>query len=359
MSKSGSCAKRKRAAKPSNLPVRIPKIREASQPFSRGNRTPNSTRRVGPEELIEAISISNRSGSSNGCCAIGCDRRRTVPILLQDSRRRMAFPRCRVVLGYLDQISREPRRLIAASTTLISTRALYSADRANAQRASQDLRARWPAVGWPKSTGAVLTVNAEIEHRVTAIMNDIKALTPVPMGTHDLPHRRHLPDCPRQALERRAEGRQARRLRPAVEPLPPGPAAPPRRQGPRPGFLDRPRQPRPPPRPPQARRDTLLAWVGHHDAAYRWAETRRIDIHPTTGATQIVEIRETVEETTVQILDRPRSAAPAGEDSPDADLLSWGVPQDWLATVGTPPRTASSTSPPVCRRRPPKPSWSP
>ena len=42
--------------------------------------------------------------------------------------------------------------------------------------------------------------------------------------------------------------------------------------------------------------DTLLAWVGHHDAAYRWAETRRIDTHPKTGAAQIVEIRETVEE---------------------------------------------------------------
>ena len=42
--------------------------------------------------------------------------------------------------------------------------------------------------------------------------------------------------------------------------------------------------------------NTLLAWVGHHDDAYRWAETRRIDTHPRTGAAQIVEIRETVEE---------------------------------------------------------------
>ncbi|MCC5967551.1 MAG: DNA helicase, partial [Natronohydrobacter sp.] len=25
--------------------------------------------------------------------------------------------------------------------------------------------------------------------------------------------------------------------------------------------------------------DTLLAWVGHHDDAYAWAETRRIDTH--------------------------------------------------------------------------------
>ena len=46
--------------------------------------------------------------------------------------------------------------------------------------------------------------------------------------------------------------------------------------------------------------DTLLAWVGHHDDAYRWAETRRIDTHPRTGAAQIVEIRETVEEVVIQ-----------------------------------------------------------
>ena len=42
----------------------------------------------------------------------------------------------------------------------------------------------------------------------------------------------------------------------------------------------------------------LLAYVGHHDDAYRWAERRRIETHPKTGALQIVEIRERVEEVT-------------------------------------------------------------
>src|SRR5262249_53043568 len=28
----------------------------------------------------------------------------------------------------------------------------------------------------------------------------------------------------------------------------------------------------------------LLCYVDHHDAAYRWAEQRRIERHPTTGA---------------------------------------------------------------------------
>ena len=40
----------------------------------------------------------------------------------------------------------------------------------------------------------------------------------------------------------------------------------------------------------------LLAYAGHHDDAYRWAERRKIERHPTTGAAQLVEIRERVEE---------------------------------------------------------------
>jgi class 3 adenylate cyclase len=40
----------------------------------------------------------------------------------------------------------------------------------------------------------------------------------------------------------------------------------------------------------------LVAYVGHHDDAYAWAERRRIEAHPRTGAIQIVEVRERVEE---------------------------------------------------------------
>ncbi len=79
---------------------------------------------------------------------------------------------------------------------------------------------------------------------------------------------------------------------------------------------------------------TLLAWVGHHDDAYAWAERRRIDVHPRTGAAQIVEIRETVEDVIIQryveeAVKKPRLFA--SED--DETLLSWGVPEDWLDTV--------------------------
>ena len=40
----------------------------------------------------------------------------------------------------------------------------------------------------------------------------------------------------------------------------------------------------------------LLCYVEHHDDAYRWAERRKLETHPKTGAAQLVEIRETVQE---------------------------------------------------------------
>ena len=40
----------------------------------------------------------------------------------------------------------------------------------------------------------------------------------------------------------------------------------------------------------------LLCYVGHHNNAYQWAESRKLETHPQTGAAQLVEIRETVKE---------------------------------------------------------------
>ena len=81
----------------------------------------------------------------------------------------------------------------------------------------------------------------------------------------------------------------------------------------------------------------LLAYVGHHDAAYQWAERRRLETHPKTGAAQLVEMRERVEEVVVPryvdagLADKPKPALFASVD-PD-DLLSCGVPVDWLRKV--------------------------
>ena len=40
----------------------------------------------------------------------------------------------------------------------------------------------------------------------------------------------------------------------------------------------------------------LLCYANHHDAAYLWARRRKLETHPKTGAAQIVELRERVEE---------------------------------------------------------------
>ncbi len=44
-----------------------------------------------------------------------------------------------------------------------------------------------------------------------------------------------------------------------------------------------------------------LCYVGHHDKAYDWAERRKLEVHPKTGAAQLVEIRETVKEIVVPV----------------------------------------------------------
>src|SRR5436305_10979364 len=45
----------------------------------------------------------------------------------------------------------------------------------------------------------------------------------------------------------------------------------------------------------------LLCYVDHHDNAYAWAERRKLETHPKTGAAQLVEIRETVKEIVVPV----------------------------------------------------------
>jgi hypothetical protein len=79
---------------------------------------------------------------------------------------------------------------------------------------------------------------------------------------------------------------------------------------------------------------TLLAWVGHHDDAYAWAERRRLVAHPTTGAAQLVEVRERVEEIAAPAAASARTAAPPlFARTPEPVLLLCGVPSDWLGDV--------------------------
>lgn len=81
----------------------------------------------------------------------------------------------------------------------------------------------------------------------------------------------------------------------------------------------------------------LLCYVDHHDKAYQWAERRKLEIHPTTGAAQLVELRETVQEIlvpdyvsgVVATASKPKLFAGVKEET----LLSYGVPNEWLGDV--------------------------
>lgn len=93
----------------------------------------------------------------------------------------------------------------------------------------------------------------------------------------------------------------------------------------------------------------LVAYVDHHDRAYAWAERRRIEAHPRTGAVQIVEVRERVEEAQpdlarlwTELAKEETVSAPTPPVAPtrplfarlDEDaLLAVGVPEDWLFPV--------------------------
>lgn len=81
----------------------------------------------------------------------------------------------------------------------------------------------------------------------------------------------------------------------------------------------------------------MLCYVNHHDQAYDWAERRKLEAHPTTGAAQFVEIRETVKEIVVPSYVQAPLTVPAKPlvftSTPDADLLSYGVPVEWLEEV--------------------------
>jgi superfamily I DNA/RNA helicase/mRNA-degrading endonuclease RelE of RelBE toxin-antitoxin system len=83
--------------------------------------------------------------------------------------------------------------------------------------------------------------------------------------------------------------------------------------------------------------DLLLCYVGHHDDAYGWAERRRIERHPRTGAAQLVRIRETVKEITipkyVEVEEPALPKPPLFEDFDEDDLLGCGVPSEWLDDV--------------------------
>jgi mRNA-degrading endonuclease RelE of RelBE toxin-antitoxin system len=81
----------------------------------------------------------------------------------------------------------------------------------------------------------------------------------------------------------------------------------------------------------------LLCYADHHDKAYAWAERRRLTTHPTTGAAQLIEIRETVQEILIPVYVEAEAPVPVQPplfaDLDDEKLLGYGVPVDWLDDV--------------------------
>ncbi len=81
----------------------------------------------------------------------------------------------------------------------------------------------------------------------------------------------------------------------------------------------------------------LLCYADHHDKAYDWAERRKLEIHPKTGAAQLVEVRETVKEIVVPVYVQTEMPAPPKPrlfaDKSDEELLGYGVPAEWLNDV--------------------------
>lgn len=85
--------------------------------------------------------------------------------------------------------------------------------------------------------------------------------------------------------------------------------------------------------------DNLLAYVGHHNDAYRWAERRKFIPHERSGAMQIVQVIEGQEKAEPGHGDH--SSAPEAAEKvvqpfwslTDDQLLDVGVPREWLSHV--------------------------
>ncbi len=81
----------------------------------------------------------------------------------------------------------------------------------------------------------------------------------------------------------------------------------------------------------------LLCYVDHHDKAYEWVEKRKMETHPKTGAAQIVKIRETVKEIEIpKYIEKEKPAPsmpPLLENISNDELLTYGVPNEWLEDV--------------------------
>ena len=81
----------------------------------------------------------------------------------------------------------------------------------------------------------------------------------------------------------------------------------------------------------------MLCYVGHHDDAYKWAERRKLETHPKTGAAQLIEVRQRVQEITVPMYIAAEQTKPPKPplfaEIDESELLGYGVPAEWVSDV--------------------------
>jgi hypothetical protein len=85
---------------------------------------------------------------------------------------------------------------------------------------------------------------------------------------------------------------------------------------------------------------TLVCYADHHDDAYAWANNRKLEVHPNTGAAQLVEISQVSREVVVPVYinKRVEREITEGKRKPrkplaeyaDEFLMRYGVPEAWL-----------------------------
>jgi hypothetical protein len=141
-----------------------------------------------------------------------------------------------------------------------------------------------------------------------------------------------------KAQHRREEGRQARRLRTADQPVNPGLQCHRLVNIKDKNFCSA-----------RASREirlifhrvessVMLCYVAQHDPAYEWASRRKIETHPGTGAAQLVAIRETLREIQIPLHIHAEAVAPQAKrplsKRTEADLLSHGIPAELIPRMG-------------------------
>ena len=82
----------------------------------------------------------------------------------------------------------------------------------------------------------------------------------------------------------------------------------------------------------------MLCYVNHHDKAYDWAERRKLEVHPRTGAAQFVEIREMIKEIFIPVYRQVSQQVASLKQKLfssylDEELLQLGVPSEWIKDV--------------------------